>query len=53
MNRLRIWMVSTIVGDVIEGMENIDKIKRGGGASGMVREPDRIIKMRPASSETA
>ncbi|ATJ90353.1 peptidylprolyl isomerase [Acetobacter tropicalis] len=43
----------TIVGDVIEGMENIDKIKRGGGASGMVREPDRIIKMRPASSETA
>ncbi|MFT9400764.1 peptidylprolyl isomerase [Acetobacter sp.] len=43
----------TIVGDVIEGMEHIDKIKRGAGGSGMVREPDRIARMRPASAENA
>ncbi|MCP9320810.1 peptidylprolyl isomerase [Acetobacter persici] len=41
----------TIVGDVIEGMEHIDKIKRGSGGSGMVKDPDRIKSMRPASAE--
>ncbi|CAI3923620.1 Peptidyl-prolyl cis-trans isomerase (rotamase) -cyclophilin family (PpiB) (PDB:4DGD) [Commensalibacter communis] len=35
----------TIVGQVIEGMEFVDQIKRGGGANGMVNDPDRIIKM--------
>lgn len=43
----------TIVGDVIEGMEHIDKIKRGSGGSGMVKDPDRIKSMRPASAENA
>lgn len=33
----------TIAGQVIEGMDAIDKIKRGKGASGMVQEPDEII----------
>ncbi|MGE4521900.1 MAG: peptidylprolyl isomerase [Acetobacter sp.] len=41
----------TIVGEVIEGMENVDKIKRGAGGSGMVNDPDRIARMRPAGSE--
>ncbi|MBV1838101.1 peptidylprolyl isomerase [Acetobacter estunensis] len=41
----------TIVGQVIEGMELIDGIKRGSGMSGMVTDPDRIVKMRPASVE--
>jgi cyclophilin family peptidyl-prolyl cis-trans isomerase len=41
----------TIVGEVIEGMENVDKIKRGAGSSGMVNDPDRIARMRPAGAE--
>ena len=35
----------TVFGQVTEGMECIDKIKRGGGANGMVSDPDKIIKM--------
>ncbi len=38
----------TIVGEVIEGMENVDKIKHGSGMSGMMKDPDRISRMRPA-----
>ena len=41
----------TIVGDVVEGMENVDKIKRGSGMSGSVTDPDCIIRMRSASAE--
>ena len=41
----------TIVGEVIEGMENVDKIKRGAGGSGTVSDPDRIARMRPAGAE--
>ncbi|NHN87917.1 peptidylprolyl isomerase [Acetobacter conturbans] len=41
----------TIVGDVIEGMDLVDQIKRGSGASGMVKDPDKILKLRPASAE--
>lgn len=37
----------TIVGDVIEGMEHVDAIKRGSGSSGTVKDPDRIKTMRP------
>jgi cyclophilin family peptidyl-prolyl cis-trans isomerase len=39
----------TIVGEVIEGMEHIDKIKRGAGSSGVVQNPDKILRMRPAN----
>ncbi|CAI9121435.1 peptidylprolyl isomerase [Brytella acorum] len=39
----------TIVGDVVEGMEHIDKVKRGSGSSGVVKEPDVIVSMRPAA----
>ncbi|QNT79352.1 peptidylprolyl isomerase [Entomobacter blattae] len=35
----------TIVGQVIKGMEHIDTIKRGKGSSGVVDNPDRIIKL--------
>ena len=35
----------TVFGQVTEGMECIDKIKRSGGANGMVSDPDKIIKM--------
>ena len=38
----------TIAGEVIEGMEHIDGIKRGAGGSGVVQNPDKIRRMRPA-----
>ena len=41
----------TAWGQVIEGMEFVDKIKRGEGANGMVDNPDTIISMRLAESD--
>ena len=38
----------TAWGQVIEGMEFVDKIKRGSGSNGMVNDPDKIISMRLA-----
>ncbi len=35
----------TVWGEVISGMEFVDKIKRGSGANGMVDNPDEIISM--------
>jgi len=40
----------TIVGQVTEGMELVDQIKRGSGSSGMVKDPDRIVTLRPATA---
>jgi cyclophilin family peptidyl-prolyl cis-trans isomerase len=39
----------TIWGQVIEGMDAVDKIKRGAGGSGVVADPDRIISMKMAA----
>jgi peptidylprolyl isomerase len=39
----------TIWGQVISGMDYVDKIKRGSGSSGMVSNPDKIIHMRVAA----
>lgn len=39
----------TIWGRVVEGMQYVDKIKRGTGPNGMVQDPDRIIRMRVAA----
>jgi len=39
----------TIWGQVTQGMEFVDQIKRGSGGSGMVQNPDRIIHMRVAA----
>ncbi len=36
----------TIWGEVTEGMEFVDMIKKGEGQSGMVQDPDKIIKMQ-------
>ncbi len=41
----------TVWGQVVEGMEYVDKIKRGAGYNGMVPEPDVIIKMTVAADE--
>jgi peptidylprolyl isomerase len=39
----------TIWGQVVEGMEYIDQIKRGSGGGGTVRDPDRIIHLQVAA----
>jgi peptidylprolyl isomerase len=39
----------TIWGQVVKGMEFVDKIKRGSGSSGMVQNPDRIVRMQVAA----
>ena len=39
----------TIWGQVTEGMEFIDNIKRGAGGSGMVSSPDKIVSMKVAA----
>jgi peptidylprolyl isomerase len=41
----------TIWGQVVQGMEFVDQIKRGSGGSGTVTDPDRIIRMRVAADE--
>ena len=38
----------TVFGKVTEGMENIDKVKKGYGPNGMVNDPDNIVKMTVA-----
>ena len=43
----------TIWGQVTEGMEHIDQIKRGSGGSGSVTDPDRIVKAHLASDAPA
>ncbi|WP_312224039.1 peptidylprolyl isomerase [Rhizobium rhizoryzae] len=35
----------TVIGKVVSGMENVDKIKRGAGGNGEVSDPDRMIKV--------
>jgi peptidylprolyl isomerase len=39
----------TVFGEVVEGMEHVDKIKRGAGPNGMVSDPDVIVKMQVAA----
>jgi peptidylprolyl isomerase len=39
----------TIWGQVISGMEYVDKIKRGSGGGGVVSGPDKIIHLRVAA----
>ena len=35
----------TVWGKVTDGMENVDKLKRGSGSGGSVSDPDRIVSM--------
>jgi peptidylprolyl isomerase len=39
----------TVWGQVIEGMQFIDAVKKGQGANGQVVNPDKIIKMQLAA----
>jgi peptidylprolyl isomerase len=43
----------TIWGRVVSGMENVDKIKKGVSGSGVVQNPDRLIRMRVAADVPA
>ena len=36
----------TVFGKVIEGMEHVDKIKKGDSSTGSVDEPDKIINFK-------
>ena len=36
----------TVFGKVIEGMELVDKIKKGEGPNGSVSDPDKIISFK-------
>ena len=36
----------TVFGKVVEGMEHVDKIKRGDGPNGSVSDPDKIISFK-------
>ncbi len=39
----------TVWGQVVDGMEHVDAIKRGEGRNGEVRNPDKIVKMQVAA----
>jgi peptidylprolyl isomerase len=39
----------TIWGEVVEGMEFVDQIKKGNGPNGKVAYPDKIVKMQVAA----
>jgi len=39
----------TVWGQVVEGMEHVDAIKRGSGGSGSVSDPDKIVKLQVAA----
>ncbi|WP_075769263.1 peptidylprolyl isomerase [Aerophototrophica crusticola] len=43
----------TVWGQVTEGMEAVDKIKRGQGRNGEVRDPDKIVKLQVAADAAA
>jgi cyclophilin family peptidyl-prolyl cis-trans isomerase len=43
----------TIWGRVVDGMDAVDKIKRGSGGNGMVREPDRVKSLRLGTAAPA
>jgi len=43
----------TIWGQVTSGMDVVDKIKRGAGQSGQVRDPDKIVSMKVAADVAA
>ena len=43
----------TVFGEVVSGMDVVDKIKKGSKSdNGMVDNPDKIIKMRVAGDES-
>jgi peptidylprolyl isomerase len=39
----------TVVGEVVSGMDVVDKLKKGDGGSGSVTDPDRMLKVQVAA----
>jgi peptidylprolyl isomerase len=39
----------TVIGQVVSGMEAVDKLKKGEGQSGAVNDPDRMLKVQVAA----
>jgi peptidylprolyl isomerase len=39
----------TVIGEVVSGMEAVDKLKKGEGQSGAVTDPDRMLKVQVAA----
>ena len=39
----------TVVGQVVSGMDAVDKLKKGAGQSGAVADPDRMLKVQVAA----
>ena len=39
----------TVWGQVTDGMEHVDAIKKGAGQSGIVKDPDRIVRLQVAA----
>ena len=39
----------SVWGEVVEGMEHVDAIKKGAGDDGAVKNPDKIVRMRVAA----
>ena len=40
----------TVWGKVTDGMDNVDKLKKGQGSGGMVSNPDKIVSMKVVDS---
>ena len=43
----------TVWGQVTDGMENVDKLKKGAGSGGTVTDPDKIVSMKVAGEPAA
>ncbi|TAD89049.1 MAG: peptidylprolyl isomerase [Alphaproteobacteria bacterium] len=43
----------TVWGQVVDGMEAVDKIKKGSGGNGAVNDPDRILSLSVAADKEA
>ena len=43
----------TVWGKVVDGMENVDQLKKGVGSGGSVTDPDKIVSMKVVSDEGA
>ncbi len=43
----------TVWGQVVDGMDHVDAIKKGTGGNGAVKDPDRIITLRVAADVEA
>ena len=41
----------TVWGQVVDGMDNVDQLKKGAGSGGTVTDPDKIVSMKVVSDD--